>query len=188
MNKAAPNPYLRSKIMTASPEELRLMLFDGCLKFCRLAQAELEKVRPSFDAVFDNFMRAQKIVLELSTSLNHRESPELCEKLSALYTYVYRLLVDGNMQRDPCKVEEAIRLIGYERETWVMLMAANADAAGAVSSADPCGDALASPGDPGFAQPAQFASPPPAPAAPPAAYPAAAPYQRAGLGRLSRSA
>jgi flagellar biosynthetic protein FliS len=43
-------------------------------------------------------MRAQKIVLELSTSLNRDVAPELCEKLGALYTYIYRLMVDANMQ------------------------------------------------------------------------------------------
>ncbi len=126
MIKAAPNPYLRSKVMTASPEELRLMLYDGCLKFCRLANTELGKDKPAFDAVYEHFSRAQKIVLELSSSLNHQESPELCEKLSALYTYVYRLLVDGNMEKDTAKVDEAIKLIGYERETWIMLMEQNA--------------------------------------------------------------
>ncbi len=122
MNSNAPNPYLRTKIMTASPDELRLMLYDGCLKFCRQAAAELEKDKPHFEAVYENFMRAQKIVLELSTSLNHGVAPELCEKLSALYTYIYRLLVDANLERDPAKVAEAIRLMEYERETWALYM------------------------------------------------------------------
>lgn len=130
MNKPAPNPYLRTKIMTASPEELRLMLYDGCLRFCRGAKAELVKDKPNFEAVYENFMRAQKIVLELSTSLNHDIAPELCEKLSALYTYIYRLLVDANLERDPSKVDEAVQLLEYERETWVMLMQRNAEAQG----------------------------------------------------------
>jgi len=129
MNKPATNPYLRTKIMTASPEELRLLLYDGCLKFCRLAKHELGKDRPSFEAVYENFMRAQKIVLELSTSLNHTASPELCEKLSALYTYIYRLLVDANLERDQAKVDEAVQLLEYERETWLMLMQRNAELA-----------------------------------------------------------
>ncbi|MEM6854237.1 MAG: flagellar export chaperone FliS [Planctomycetota bacterium] len=122
MNNNAPNPYLRTKIMTASPEELRLLLFDGCLKFCRQGKQELTQDKPNFESVYENFMRAQKIVLELSTSLNHQANPELCEKLSALYTYVYRLLVDANLQRDPKKADEAIQLLEYERETWQMMM------------------------------------------------------------------
>lgn len=130
MNKTAPNPYLRTKIMTASPEELRLLLFDGCLKFCRQGQHELTQEKLNFEAIYDNFMRAQKIVLELSTSLNHQANPKLCEKLSALYTYIYRLMVDANLERDPAKAGEAIQLLEYERETWQLMMQRNAELQG----------------------------------------------------------
>jgi flagellar secretion chaperone FliS len=120
MSQKPVNPYLKTKIMTASPEELRLMLYDGALKFCRQAKVSLEK--KSYEESYNNLMRAQKIVLELSTSLNHNADPQLCQRLSALYTYVYRLLVDANMKRETAIVDEAIKLIEYERETWQMLM------------------------------------------------------------------
>ena len=120
MSQKRVNPYLKTKIMTASPEELRLMLYDGALKFCRQAKMSLEK--KNFEDSYNNLMRAQKIVLELSTSLNHDADPQLCQRLSALYTYVYRLLVDANMKRESGIVDEAIKLIEYERETWQMLM------------------------------------------------------------------
>jgi flagellar protein FliS len=120
MSQKQVNPYLKTKIMTASPEELRLMLYDGALKFCRQAKAALEK--KNFEESYNNLMRAQKIVLELSTSLNHDADPQLCQRLSALYTYVYRLLVDANMKRETAIIDEAIKLIEYERETWQMLM------------------------------------------------------------------
>ncbi len=120
MSQKPVNPYLKTKIMTASPEELRLMLYDGALKFCRQSKTALEK--KNFEDSYNNLMRAQKIVLELSTSLNHDADPQLCQRLSALYTYVYRLLVDANMKRESGIVDEAIKLIEYERETWQMLM------------------------------------------------------------------
>lgn len=120
MSQKPVNPYLKTKIMTASPEELRLMLYDGALKFCRQAKTALDK--KDFEESYNNLMRAQKIVLELSTSLNHDADPQLCQRLSALYTYVYRLLVDANMKRETTIVDEAIKLIEYERETWQMLM------------------------------------------------------------------
>ena len=75
------NPYLKTKIMTASPEELRLMLFDGAIKFASQARAGIES--KNHEASFDNIMRAQKIVLELSTSLNHEVDPELTEEAAA---------------------------------------------------------------------------------------------------------
>jgi len=114
------NPYLKTRIMTASPEELRLMLYDGALKFARQARSSLEQ--EDFEASYQSLMRAQKIVLELSTSLNHNAAPEICDKLSALYTYIYRLLVEANVEHDTKKCDEAVELLEYERETWQMLM------------------------------------------------------------------
>ncbi len=129
MNQTGPNPYLRTKILTASPEELRLMLFDGAIKFSRQARTAMEAGK--IEAGYDALMRAQKIVLELSSSLNHQIDPQLCEKLAALYTYIYKLLVDANIDREPSKIDEAVKLLAYERETWVLLMQKNGKSASA---------------------------------------------------------
>ncbi|MEQ9460170.1 MAG: flagellar export chaperone FliS [Phycisphaeraceae bacterium] len=115
-----PNPYLRTKVMTASKEELRLMLYDGCLRFCHQAKTGLEA--KNFEQSYENLVKAQKIVLELSTSLNRDAAPEICDKLTALYNYIYKLLIDANMTRDAAKIEEAAKLVAYERETWQLLI------------------------------------------------------------------
>lgn len=120
MNQNPASTYLRTQIMTASPQELRLMLFGGAIKFCRQGIEALN--RKDYEASYNALMRAQKIVLELSTSLNRDMAPDLCDKLSALYTYIYRLLIDANMNRLTRPVEEAIELLEYEQQTWRMLM------------------------------------------------------------------
>ncbi len=114
------NPYLKTKVMTATPQELRLMLYEGVLRFCRQAQDALEqdKLEPFYNAL----TRAHKIVLELSTSLRSEAAPELCEKLNALYVYIYRLLVDASVNRDKKALDEALDLLTYEKQTWEMLM------------------------------------------------------------------
>jgi len=117
---AGPNPYLRTRILTANPEELRLMLYEGAIRFCR--QADEALARKAYEDSFNAMMRAQKIVLELSTSLKHDVAPELCEKLNALYTYIYKLLVDANVQHEPKPLREALQLLEFEKETWEMLM------------------------------------------------------------------
>ena len=116
----AANEYLRTKILTANPQELRLMLYEGAIKYSNQANLAIEK--KDIEGSFDCLMRAQKIVLELSTSLNHDAAPEICEKLSAIYTYIYRLLVDANVQKDAKLVDEAVKLLEYEKQTWQMLM------------------------------------------------------------------
>lgn len=148
MNPAGPkNPYLRNKILTASPEELRLMLFDGALKYAKLARKVLDPdspagkiespaggTKPDYEQSYENVAKCQKIVLELSTSMKSDAAPEIVAKLNALYTYIYRLLVDVNMERKIEPLDEAIKLLGYERETWAMLMKKTAQERGEVAS------------------------------------------------------
>jgi len=112
--------YLRTKVLTANPEQLRLMLYEGAVKFCRQARDALS--RKDYEGMYNGLVRAQKIVLELSTSLDHKVDPVLCERLASLYNYVYMRLVDANMERDLAAIDEAIHLIDYERQTWVMLL------------------------------------------------------------------
>lgn len=119
-SQTAPNPYLRTKVLTASPEQLRLMLFEGVVKFCRQARHAL--TNRDLESMYTAIVKAQNIVLELNNTLNHKHDPDLCEKLAALYSYIYRRLVDANMERDVAALDEAISLLDYERETWSMLL------------------------------------------------------------------
>lgn len=118
--KAPVNPYLKTKVLTASPEELRLMLYDGAIKFSRQALDAIGK--HDWEGMYNALIRTQKIVLELSSSLKHEHEPDLCSKLAALYMFIYRRLVDANLERDPSPVQECIQLLEHERETWVMVM------------------------------------------------------------------
>ena len=121
MNPTAnANPYLRNQVLSAKPEELRLMLFDGAIRFLNLGRKGLEN--KDYDVSYTNISKAQKIVLELSNSLNRDVMPEVTEKLSALYTYIYRLLVDASTTRETQPLDEAVNLLKYERETWAMLI------------------------------------------------------------------
>jgi flagellar secretion chaperone FliS len=154
MHSPAPklNPYLRTKVLTASREELRLLLFDGAIKFARQAKGGIEQ--NDHEKAYENVIRAQKIVLELSSSLNHEMMPDVCEKLSALYTYIYRLLVDATMERKTACIDEAVKLLQYERDTWVMLMKSLGQ--------DPSGEAAAPPAQAGPAANPYASSPSPA--------------------------
>lgn len=114
------NPYLRNQVLSAKPEELRLMLFDGAIRFLNNGRRGLED--KNYDVSYTNISKAQKIVLELSSSLNRDVMPDVTEKLSALYTFIYRLLIDASTTRDVKHLDEAIRLLKYERETWAMLI------------------------------------------------------------------
>lgn len=120
MSDRPQNEYLRAKIMTASPEQLQTMLYDGAIRFAEQGRAAMEA--RDIPATHDRLIRAQNIVLELSTSLKVEAAPELCSKLASLYNYVYRLLVEANLTKEIAKVDEALGLLRYQRETWLMAL------------------------------------------------------------------
>ena len=115
-----PSTYLKTKVMTSSPAELRLMLLDGAIKF---VQQAIQGVNESaFESVYEGVSRSQAILTELMSSLRPEHDPELCERLNGLYTYVFNLLVKANGDMSAQPLEEALKLLEYERETWLMLM------------------------------------------------------------------
>ena len=120
MNGQAADTYLRTKVFTATPEQLQMMLYDGAVRFCEQARLALNEKK--WEQSFNLISRVQKIIIELSCSLKHDVAPDLCEKLAALYNYVYRKLVEANIQHNGASLDEALSVLRYQRETWQMLM------------------------------------------------------------------
>ncbi len=112
--------YLRTKVLTASPAELRLMLIDGAIRFTELAKTGYE--RKDYEATYEGTTKAQAILLELVNSLRPDQSPALCESLSALYTYMYQRLLEASVEKSSEIVAEVLKLLRFERETWVLCM------------------------------------------------------------------
>jgi flagellar protein FliS len=119
-NPQAAQQYLKTRVMTATPEQLQIMLYDGAIRFCEQAKAGLE-VR-NLEQVFINVSKAQKIVTELLGSLKPDVYPELCQKLSAVYTYVYKKLIEAGVDHKLASLQEAIELLKFQRETWALLL------------------------------------------------------------------
>jgi flagellar protein FliS len=120
MKRSPTNEYLRTKVLTASPAELRLMLLDGAVRFAEQAQQGV--LERNYERMFEGVTRAQAILVELLNGLDPRHDAELCQRLSGLYTYMYTRLVTASSTRDPSIFEEVCNLLRYERETWQMLM------------------------------------------------------------------
>lgn len=114
------NAYLRTKVMTASREELRLMLLDGALKFARQAETGLE--RNEFEMTFNGFSQCRDIVLELLNTIKPEHAPEIAKSVQDLYAFMYGELVKASINRDIDMLREVISLLEYERETWVLAM------------------------------------------------------------------
>jgi len=112
--------YLRTKVMTASAEQLQMMLYDGAIRFARQGRDAL--ARSDLEVSCDRLLRAQKIVMEMNTALRYDVDPQLCQRLGSLYTYIYRRLVRANVDHDQAAADEAVELLEYQRQTWAILM------------------------------------------------------------------
>jgi flagellar protein FliS len=96
------------------------MLYDGAIRFAAQAKDAIDA--GNIEETYNLITRAQKIVLEMQNGLKPEVDPEITGKMSALYSFVYRKLVDANINRDSDCVEDALKILRYQRETWVMLM------------------------------------------------------------------
>ena len=120
MNQQAAQNYLKTKVFTATPEQLQLMLYDGALRFGEQGRVALEQ--KNYEQSYNMISRVQKIITEMQSCLKPSVAPELCGKLSALYSYVYRKLVEASIEHNMASLEEAMNLLRYQRETWSLLL------------------------------------------------------------------
>ena len=120
MTQDAKNEYLRNAVMTATPEQLQLMLYDGAIRFANQAHDAMAK--GDLETSCEKLIRAQNIVLEMRNGLRHEVNPKLCEQMAALYSFIYDRLVEANMKRSQTAIEEALKILHHQRETWQMLI------------------------------------------------------------------
>ncbi len=114
---AMSNPYSQYKqnsVMTASPQELTLMLYNGALKF--IGQAKIYIGQKNIPQANESIQRTQAIIQELNITLNMEY--EVSQGLRSLYTYILEKLVDANISKDIAHLDEAAELITELRDTW----------------------------------------------------------------------
>lgn len=113
--------YQNNSIQTASPAKLTLMLYDGAIKFCNIAKEGLKE--SNIEKASNNILKAEKIISELRASLDDKY--EVAQDFDRVYDYIYRNLVEANIQKDVEPLEEALKRIREMRETWVEVMKLN---------------------------------------------------------------
>lgn len=105
--------------MTASHEQLQLMLIDGAIRFALKGREAIEA--RDFEGMFTALDRAQKIVAQIGAGLQEDKNPALVKQMKSLYNFVYRRLVDAHFQRDVAAVDEAVQILRHQRETWKII-------------------------------------------------------------------
>lgn len=111
------NPYSKYKeqaINTATPEELTLMLYEGCIKFINIAIVAIEE--SNVQLANNNIIKAENIISELSMTLNM--DIEISQNLFLLYEYINDRLIEANMSKDKSILEEVKEFVTELRDTW----------------------------------------------------------------------
>lgn len=118
------NPYAQyqnSRILTASPAELTLMLYDGAIKFGNIAimgmkQKDIEKAHI-------NLKKVQRIVAEFRATLDMKYP--VAQDFDRIYVYLERRMAEANMTKDPEIMEEVVTHLRSMRDTWKEVMRLN---------------------------------------------------------------
>ncbi|MBR3049847.1 MAG: flagellar export chaperone FliS [Selenomonadaceae bacterium] len=114
----AAEAYRQNRILNAPPEHLTLMLYNGCIKFIDDGREALEK--KDYEEANTLLQKAQRIISEFRLTLNFEY--EIAHQLLPLYNYIYDRLVEGNIQSDLAKIDEAKGIVVELRDAWVEAM------------------------------------------------------------------
>jgi flagellar protein FliS len=117
---AAPtSAYRESSVLTAPPELLVLMLYDGINRF--LLQATVAMRDGNVALSNTKLQRAEAIVDELIATLDHDAGGQIADRLNAIYLYSRRTLIDARIEKSPEKIEHVQGLIAEIRDSWAQM-------------------------------------------------------------------
>lgn len=113
--------YNNSKILTASPAELTLMLYEGAIKFCNIAILAIEQ--KDIEKAHVHIVKAQKIVDHFRQTLDMRY--EVAQDFERVYVYLAQRLSEANIKKDAEILEEVNTHLRSMRDTWKEVMRIN---------------------------------------------------------------
>lgn len=117
--------YRKNAVLTATPGQLVLMLYDAALQ--AMARARDAFSRPEtdlkrYEAVNAEIRKARRIITELQGRLDFSANEELAGQLFRLYDYYNRRLQEANLKKQPAPVAEVERLLGDLRNAWADML------------------------------------------------------------------
>lgn len=112
------NTYLENSVMTATPEQLTLMLYNGCIKNINLAKRHMDENNIETTNRYIN--KAQDIIFELKATLNFKI--DISRQLSAMYDFIIERLIDANIRKDPENLDIALKFVTDIRGIWYEAM------------------------------------------------------------------
>ena len=118
VNNSGYAQYNNSKILTASPAELTLMLYEGAIKFCNIAIMGIEQ--NDIQKAHTNIIKVERIIEEFQATLNYKYP--VANEFNQVYTYIYGRLIEANIKKDKEILEEVLGHLRTMRDTWKEVM------------------------------------------------------------------
>jgi flagellar protein FliS len=112
---SSPQAYRQSAVLTASPERLVVMLYDGAIRF--LGQAAIAMRDRDVAMTHLKLRRAEAIIEHLQNTLD-MEQGEIPENLQSIYLFCRRHLNEARVERDPRRIRAVVGLLTQLRESW----------------------------------------------------------------------
>lgn len=110
--------YANNKIMTASPGELTLMLYEGAIKFCNIAIEGCEE--KNIEKAHNNIRKVENIIEEFQATLDHKYP--VAKDFENVYKYLQQRLLEANIKKDPEILREVLTHLRTMRDTWKEVM------------------------------------------------------------------
>jgi flagellar secretion chaperone FliS len=124
--------YLESKVLTATPHQLHLMVVDGAIRHASGAQSALES--RDLRRAEAQLGRANEFVAALIAGLDAARQPHLIEQLKSVFVFVQQTLSDAHRHHNVRRVDDALSVLRLHRQTWLALGEKLADEAAATRS------------------------------------------------------
>lgn len=121
---ALPNAYAQynnNKIMSASPAELTLMLYEGAIKFCNVAIDAIDT--KDIQKAHTNIIKAQRIIDYLRQTLDMKYA--VAQDFENIYSYISERLIEANVKKDKEILEEITGHLRAVRDNWKEVMKVN---------------------------------------------------------------
>lgn len=118
---ALPNAYAQYKnnrVMTASPAELTLMLYEGAIKFCNIAITAIEQ--KDIPKAHTNITKVERIIDYLRQTLDMKYP--VAQDFENIYSYLSKRLVQANMRKDEEILREVNGHLHSVRDNWKEVM------------------------------------------------------------------
>ncbi len=121
-NKFKNKKFLKNMVESASPGQLIVLLYEGCLQWLQMAKLEVKKNTdaeiPNWSSYSQYMNKAHDIVTHLQESLREDQSKEISDRLFALYDFVKGKIAHANAYKNLQDIDDASVVMKDLKDTW----------------------------------------------------------------------